>query len=674
MKKIIFLAVLLLMSPTFVFGATAEELQAQINALLAQVQQLQQQLNQQQNTTTQWCYTFNNNLQFGDRNKDVINLKEAFKREGLYNGPVNDYFGNLTKAAVIKFQEKYANEILTPTGLQYGTGFVGEYTRKKLNELYGCGDTASIPPTIGQLTYKISSNPTSLIRGQNANFRIGILGGQPNSPILFYLQRPDGTMKYDGYNTGKYTYIDGSYENDAEQFIAVDGKNGTWVSWVSVKNIISNKQEHNVIGSTPPPSTPTSTPSIPPSTPTSTPSIMVFSPNGGEVWEIGKTYNITWSGKNFPSNGVVGIVLVDEKTATNTNIFTEISNDGIESWTIPSTITPSGNYMRIFCGIKGSEAYCGDKTQSEDFSDAPFTIVKATPAKNVYLSKISPSSGSIGTIVTLYGEGFSQSNNAIMYGPAKSDLLGYVNSTDNGTKIILTVPQYTHNKAKVTPGAYNVSVISAYGLQSNTLPFAVTEGVAFCPGAANFSIGASKSSVSTGGYWDIWWDASNFERLLINTYFNGAQKNVYDTSSGISKAGNFSQIGGFTTAGVWKAVATAKKTGCGDVIKEIEVKVGQSTASTLKLIRIEVASSAISTEITLHGEGFSADGNRVKYGPGYNDYLGGTYSSTDNGTKIKLIIPQPIWDKLAKGKVFIHGFWVVNADGVESNSISFKVL
>ena len=79
---------------------------------------------------------FTRNLKVGMSGEDVRSLQKILIAAGVYpEALVTGYFGALTKAAVVRFQEKYASEILVPNGLHAGTGFVGSSTLKKLRSL-----------------------------------------------------------------------------------------------------------------------------------------------------------------------------------------------------------------------------------------------------------------------------------------------------------------------------------------------------------------------------------------------------------------------------------------------------------------------------------------------------------------------------------------------------------
>lgn len=91
-------------------------------------------------------FAFKKDLQLGDTDPDVKELQKILNSDPDTivatedvgsRGKETTYFGALTKAAVIKFQNKYKDVILTPAGLTTGNGLVNKLTRTRLNLLIG---------------------------------------------------------------------------------------------------------------------------------------------------------------------------------------------------------------------------------------------------------------------------------------------------------------------------------------------------------------------------------------------------------------------------------------------------------------------------------------------------------------------------------------------------------
>ncbi|MDD4989731.1 MAG: ABC transporter substrate-binding protein [Candidatus Pacebacteria bacterium] len=104
-----------------------------------------QQLVSQSQSNKKTVGKFTQNLTLNSTGKEVEMLQTCLaKFNDIYpNGEINGNFGQKTKAAVIKFQEKYSQEILAPSNITKGTGDVKAATRAKLNAI--CFEQTAAP-------------------------------------------------------------------------------------------------------------------------------------------------------------------------------------------------------------------------------------------------------------------------------------------------------------------------------------------------------------------------------------------------------------------------------------------------------------------------------------------------------------------------------------------------
>ena len=117
-----------------------EALQKQVDALKAEIARVSAILAARVSAAPKFsCGVINADLYSGAANRaQIVCLQEFLRSQGslIYpGGLLSGNFDAATRAAVIRFQEKYAAEVLWPLGLKSGTGYVGAATRAKINQL-----------------------------------------------------------------------------------------------------------------------------------------------------------------------------------------------------------------------------------------------------------------------------------------------------------------------------------------------------------------------------------------------------------------------------------------------------------------------------------------------------------------------------------------------------------
>lgn len=118
-------------------------------------------------------FSWTKNIKIGSEGGDVLKLQQflnlspdtvvAFSGAGSV-GNESMIYGPRTVKAVVKFQEKYAEETLAPVGLARGSGFVGILTRAKLNSLCVADNSVSAEVKSDTIVVEkvIENSPTSV--------------------------------------------------------------------------------------------------------------------------------------------------------------------------------------------------------------------------------------------------------------------------------------------------------------------------------------------------------------------------------------------------------------------------------------------------------------------------------------------------------------------------------
>ena len=175
-KKLGVAAVSLAMLATIAPNAKA----ATVDELMAQIQALQSQLQGLQGTATA-TYNFTRDLTIGSKGDDVMALQKLLNAKGYTvavsgagsAGNESTYFGNATKAALVKFQ---ASKGITPT-----SGYFGPKTRAVVNAM-STGTTTGTTGTTGTTT--TVGAPMSVTLASDNPASANVQKGSANNQVL----------------------------------------------------------------------------------------------------------------------------------------------------------------------------------------------------------------------------------------------------------------------------------------------------------------------------------------------------------------------------------------------------------------------------------------------------------------------------------------------------------
>ncbi len=197
---------------------------------------------------------------------------------------------------------------------------------------------------------------------------------------------------------------------------------------------------------------------------------------------VGQTGTWTVYATSQTQNGQQLNYAVNWGDGSNNPYSQNFSASTVSSGTFTHAYSSPGTYTSTF-------TVTDSNGQSNSASASVIVSGQQNQTSSLYIQSLSPSSGVVGTTVTIYGSGFTSNDTVNFQGQGNA----YVSSvSSNGTSLSFTVPSTLTQTGSVTgtgycavswtcsypptsPGIYNVSVTNG-NVTSNALPFTVTTG------------------------------------------------------------------------------------------------------------------------------------------------------------------------------------------------------
>jgi peptidoglycan hydrolase-like protein with peptidoglycan-binding domain len=254
------------------------------------------------------------------------------------------------------------------------------------------------------------------------------------------------------------------------------------------------------------------------------------------------------------------------------------------------------------------------------------------------LTYLNPVSGAVGSSVTIYGSGFSTTNNTIHFG---NGIIAGVTSNDGRAVSFLVPASITgYGSASIALATYSIFVTNSSGLTSNVLPFTVTSlGASSQPTITSVN-GPTNLATGTQGTWSL--TVNNQSGGYITTSVNWGDNQIYGSAQSVAQTTYFTgqQALSFThtyyQAGTYTVTFTVTNSSGVSNTTTTTVNVTGSTSGAISLANISPTTGRIGTQVIITGTGFTAYDNTVRFASGGTQHL----PSFNNGTTIYYTIPS----------------------------------